>query len=118
MTTAFAAIHTMTHGLPDVRQQDLLLETLTLDDWVVIYRLCTAAEELGVVPQTELAAELERYGIFTFCKDVACRIVAAEFGSDAGAQHHDAQDHVFNITAHLQQGLLNALTPSIMLVTS
>jgi hypothetical protein len=108
----------MTHGLPDVAQQDKFLAILTLDDWVVIYRLAQAADAIGVVPQEQLATELEQHGIFAFCRSLAQRIVATEFGLDPGAQLHEAHDHTFNLTAHLQQGLLNALTPSIMLVVS
>lgn len=118
MTPAFTAIHTMMHAIPDVAAQDLFLATLTLDDWVVIYRLAQAADALGVVPQEKLAQELEKFGIFNLCRDLARRMVVAEFGTDAGSQLPDARDHIFNLTAHLQQGLLNALTPSVMLLAS
>lgn len=118
MTPAFAAIHGMTHGIPDPTLQELFLATLTLDDWVTIYRLCQAAEALGVVSQSELSTELEVHGIYRFCLNLAHRIIAQQFGPDAGAQYHDSQDRVFNLMAHLQQGLLKALTPSISLVSS
>src|SRR6478735_3546328 len=100
----------MTTALPDTAEQDLLNNVLLLDDWVSIYRLCIAADAMGTAEGRDLAVELDKHGLINLCTDLAERIVAQQFGLDPGTQLHEATDHTFNITCHLQRGLNRALT--------
>jgi regulator of sigma D len=114
VTSPFTMIRDMASKLPDVTEQDLLLNVLTLDDWVHLYRLRTAADAVGAVEPKTLYSELSQHGLAQLCRSLADRMIERIFSVDPGAQLHSADEHRFNLMAHLEQGVIYSLTPDIV----
>lgn len=113
MTTSFTIIRDMTDKLSDIAEQEVLLNVLTLDDWVHLYRLQTAAETVGAVGPEVLYTELNRNGMDQLCLSLADRMIQKIFSVDPGAQLHEANQYRFNLMGRLKQGIIFGLTPAI-----
>jgi hypothetical protein len=117
VTNPFNIIRRMTDSIIDPTDKDRFLEVLTLDDWVVLYRLSTAAAALGVTLPHELMMELSECGIYPFCNNIATRMSAQVYGDNAEFQHSHLVEYRFNISALLEQGIVKALTADIVGLT-
>lgn len=117
-TSPFRVLFDTAAKLEGVADRGLFLDTLTLDDWVHTYRLITTLDTSDVQDLNHLRQLAEDGGIYPLCRSIAQRMVNQEFTDDPGTRLKEARDRVFNLTAFLQVGLMNALRPALFVDTS
>lgn len=117
-TSPFRVLFDTAAKLEGVADKGLFLDVLTLDDWVHTHRLIIAMDVQDVEDLNQLRQLAEDTGIYPLCRSIAQRMVNQEFTDDPGTRLKEARDRVFNLTAFLQVGLMNALRPALFVDTS